>query len=153
MKKLVAALLAVMMALGVFAITAAADYEAIGYTEDANLQAGATLAQLFPYNHVRIHMGFAKHNARYFADIAAANPGLTFTVGPNDLFDIHPTTGVITFRAGPSSWWRGSPAVTINREGDAHRVVNVEAYYLWYEYFFLVFPLGILWIALINNGR
>jgi len=148
MKKILAILLTVAMALGMFALAASAIEVP---PADIDAQNAARLQQLFPNNNVRIHMGFAKHNADYFSQHVAANPGMTFSVEPNSLFTINRTTGRLTFNTGPSSLLRGRQTVTVHL-GGASRTVNVLAYYEWYEYFVILFAAGIFWIAAVNNG-
>jgi len=159
MKKLLAILLAAMMTLGMFAIAVSADYAAdyaAEYAEEINLSASAAvLAELFPEDNVRIHMGFAKHNADYFS--SRATEGMRFSlVTPtfyetDRLFSINRATGAIRFNVGPSSLLRGAQTVRVSLDG-AIRDVTVRAYYQWYEYFVIIFAAGWFWMAAINNG-
>ena len=138
MKKLLSAVLALVLALGIFSVAAAA-------------ASSDNLDDIFPENRVVVYKGFNKKNADYFVKKNANNPGLTFSVEPNPMFIIDEYTGKLTFMTGFSSNVHGPVDVTARLNGES-KVIQVRAQYEPYEYFVIIFAAGLFWISAVNNG-
>ena len=132
MKKILSILLALALTLSIGAIAvSAAD------ADDLNVAASISVGK-----------GFAKHGAKYFMELKALDPSLTFSAPDNNQFTIHPNTGKLTFKTGLPSL---TPVdVTVTSAEGAH-VVQVSTYYEWYEYLVIVFAAGLFWISAVNN--
>ena len=114
----------------------------------------AVAAQAINWNSVSdnivVSKGFAKRNADFFVKLDKEDPSLEFKVEPNSQFTIDRATGKMTFKGGPASLLSG-PAVSIFKNDQLMKKVNVRVVYEWYEYFVIIFAAGYFWIYTINN--
>ena len=133
MKKLLSILLALLMLAGIGAIAASA--------EDAAADAALPTA-------IRVHKGFAKHNADFFKNLKKLDGTSTFSAPPNGQFTIDMISGKMTFQTGLASIVPIPVTVT---SSSGSQTVLVTTYYEWYEYFVIVFAAGLFWIAAVNN--
>ena len=131
MKKILSILLALALALSIGAVAAS-----------------AAAADLNVASSISVGKGFAKNGAKYFMELKALDPSLTFSAPDNDQFTIHPDTGKLKFMTGPASLTPVDVTVT---SADGAQVVQVSTYYEWYEYLVIVFAAGLFWIAAVNN--
>ena len=136
MKKILSILLALVLTVGIGAVAASA---AEGDAFDDALNVAASIS---------VGKGFAKNGAKYFMELKAQDPDMTFSVEDNSQFTINPNTGKMTFKTGLPNLL--PIPVTVVSGGDV-MTVNVTTYYEWYEYLVIVFAAGIFWIAAVNN--
>jgi len=99
---------------------------------------------------ITVSKGFAKRNADFFVKLDKEDPALEFKAEPNSQFTIDRLTGKMTFKGGPASVFSG-PSVSIFKNNQLVKKVNVRVQYEWYEYFVIIFAAGFFWIYAVNN--